>query len=376
MRILVAPDKFKGTLSAAQAAEAIAAGLLLHDPTLAVTVQPLADGGEGTAELLTQATNGQFFTATVADPLSRSVEARYGLSGDGSTAFVEMAEASGLHRLSTFERNPLRTSTFGTGELLRAVLDRNVRTIVLCIGGSATNDGGTGLAAALGWEFRDEAGNAVEPVGGSLERIASVSDKNVDPRLRTVRILVACDVDNPLYGPNGAAPVYGPQKGADAGMVERLDHGLRQLADVVAAHSGQDLAQEPGSGAAGGTGFGARVFLKAELQSGVAIVSQYLQLEQKVRDADLILTGEGKIDSQTLSGKLIGGLTALARQQQVPVAAFCGRLALSEAEVSQLGLVAATAITPDGMRYDDAVRRAPMLLSAAAYAFIRNWVSS
>lgn len=362
MNVLVVPDKFKGSLTAAQATEAIRAGLLANHPDWQVITRPVADGGEGTIDLLTHATGGTFRYHTVSDPLGRPVEARYGLSGNGHTAFIELADASGLHRLLPLERNPLKASTFGTGELIREALSVGIRELVLCLGGSATNDGGLGLAAALGYRFLDADGQVLTPTGGSLGRIARIDDTAVLPALRSLRVRVACDVDNPLCGPHGAAAVYGPQKGATQSMVSELDAGLRVLANVVAQQWGRAVADEPGSGAAGGAGYGARVFLNAQLEPGFGLVADYLHLAEAMTTADLIITGEGKLDEQTLSGKVIRGVVDLAKT--TPVVAFCGRLALSARQVRALGLRDAVPITPPDMPLEQAVRYAAILLSA------------
>lgn len=367
--ILIAPDKFKGSLTAHEAAQAIREGLHRHNSSLITFEQPVADGGEGTAELLTVATNGQIITETVSDPLGRPIQAQYGVSGNGQTAFIEMAKASGLVLLTLDERKPLATSTFGTGELIRSALLRGVQTIVLCIGGSATNDGGIGMAAALGYRFLDQLGQVVEPIGGNLDQIASINTDLVLPAIHQTAFVVACDVDNPLCGPNGASFVYGPQKGADPTMVQALDNSLQHLAEITCSHVGHDCSLEPGSGAAGGLGFGARAFLNARLESGFSIVARYLDLVGLIANAQLVITGEGKLDEQTLSGKVIGGLAQLAQQHQVPVIAFCGRLDLSIEQIATLGLAGAYAITPTGMPFPEAVLRARELLAECTYGF-------
>lgn len=374
MKILIAPDKFKGSLSARQVAEIIAQQLLRSNPALRIDRQPVADGGEGTAELLTQASGGQLLTERVADPLFRRVEAVYGISGDGKTAFIEMAQASGLFRLTPDERDPLMTSTFGTGELIRAALRRGVQTIVLCIGGSATNDGGIGMAAALGYRLTDAAGRALIPVGQNLLYLHHVDASGIMPQLSDTNFVVACDVENPLYGPEGAAYVYGPQKGADDRAVRHLDAGLRHLADVISGMHWPNPAYEPGSGAAGGLGYGARVFLNADLQSGFSLAAAYLNLSSRIAGADLVITGEGRLDEQTLSGKVIGGIARLAGQHRVPVVAFCGRLQLSPEQIRALGLAGAIAITPEGMTFADAIRQAPELLANAVETEISRFI--
>ncbi|RYF77957.1 MAG: glycerate kinase [Cytophagaceae bacterium] len=365
MHVLVVPDKFKGSLTAQEAAEAIRAGLHRNHPDWTVTIQPIADGGEGTAALLTNATLGTFRSCTVADPLGRPVTASYGLSGDGKTAFVELAEASGLHLLTYAERDPLYTSTFGTGKLLHNALSTGVTELVLCIGGSATNDAGIGIAAALGFQFLDGHDQPLFPSGNNLIRIARIDRTNVVPTLRQVRIRVACDVTNPLYGPTGAAYVYGPQKGANATAQRKLDDGLRHIASISEQNGDLSVAQEPGSGAAGGVGFGARIFLQAQLEPGFALVAHYTGLTKAIEQADLIITGEGKLDTQTLHGKAIRGIAELATAAGKPVVVFCGKLALNQVQIQQLGLQQAIQISPSHVAVNEAQRQAATLLSDA-----------
>lgn len=361
--ILVAPDKFKGSLTAYEVAGVIRQSILNHNSSLTIIEQPVADGGEGTAELLTHATHGHLITETVSDPLGRPIEATYGVSGDGKTAFIEMAKASGLVLLLHEERNPLLTSTVGTGELINSALRRGVQTVVLCIGGSATNDGGIGMASALGYRFLDASGQLLPSVGGTLKDIATINTDYVPATIRQTTFVVACDVDNPLCGSNGASAVYGPQKGADAIMVQQLDSGLQHLAELMHRQLGHDCSMEPGSGAAGGLGFGARAFLNARLESGFSIVAHYLKLDQLIAQSTLIITGEGKLDEQTLSGKVISGITRLAKQQDIPVIAFCGRLDLNANQLQELGLANAYEVTPNDMPFTEAVSKAKELLA-------------
>ncbi|MBO0948114.1 glycerate kinase [Fibrella forsythiae] len=365
MHVLVVPDKFKGSLTAQEAAEAIRAGFHRHHPNWTITIQPIADGGEGTVALLTQATLGTFRTCTVSDPLGRPITASFGLSGDGKTAFVELAEASGLHLLTYKERNPLYTSTFGTGQLIRQALETGVTELVLCIGGSATNDAGIGIAAALGFQFLDAQDQPLFPSGNNLVRIARIDRTNVAPALSQVRIRVACDVTNPLYGPTGAAYVYGHQKGANATAQRQLDDGLRHIATIVEQTQDLSVAQEPGNGAAGGVGFGARVFLQAQLEPGFALVAHYTGLAETIRHTDLIITGEGKLDTQTLHGKAVRGIAVLANAANKPVVAFCGKLALNEAQLEELGVQKAVQISPAHLTTDEARKQAFSLLREA-----------
>lgn len=362
MRVLIAPDKFKGSLTASAVAHCIERALLEYSPTLKTVRKPIADGGEGTARVLTEATNGQLRTVTVNDPLCRPVLATYGLSGDGKTAFVEMAQASGLELLKSHERNPLLTTTFGTGEIIRDALKKGVEEVLLCVGGSATTDAGMGMAAALGYEFLDKHNAPLRPIGQSMQHVDRIRRASLNIDLSRVRFRVACDVENPLFGPNGAACIYGPQKGASAKTVQELDKGLRTIAKVLKRDFGIDEAQQPGSGAAGGLGFGARVFLKASFQNGFDLVADLLSMAEGVQNTDLIITGEGSLDEQTLEGKAIAGITRLAKLNNVPVVAFCGRLALSPTQRQNLGLVEAMAITPDSMALNEAVSQAGPLL--------------
>lgn len=365
MHVLVVPDKFKGSLTAQQAAEAIRAGLHQQHPDWTVTIQPIADGGEGTAALLTQATQGTFRKCLVADPLGRPTEASYGVSEDGQTAFIELAAASGLQLLALSERNPLVTSTFGTGELIRNALETGVAEVVLCIGGSATTDAGIGMAAALGFQFFDADDLPLSPVGGNLIRIERIGRSGVLPALGQVRIRVACDVTNPLYGPTGAAYVYAAQKGANAADQRNLDDGLRHMASLIERTWYLPIANEPGSGAAGGVGFGARAFLGAELETGFSLVADYTHLLEAVAKADLVITGEGKLDAQTLHGKAVWGIAMLGRAYNKPVTAFCGKLELTSAQLQELDIQQTIAISPSHLSIDEANRQASTLLKAA-----------
>ncbi|AQG77961.1 glycerate kinase [Spirosoma montaniterrae] len=363
MHILLAPDKFRGSLTAREVTNAMTEGIRLALPTATVTALPLADGGEGTAQVLTEATEGIWHTATVYDPLGRSVEAGFGISGDGTTAFIEMALASGLGLLKTEERNPLYTSTYGTGELIREAAKKGVQKIVLGIGGSATTDAGIGMAAALGWQFLDANGQLLEPTGANLLHIAQLirPDTNIADG---IRVAVACDVTNPLFGPEGAAYIYGPQKGADEQAVATLDAGLRRFARLVDEQYSIALAQIPGAGAAGGLGAGAFFFLNAALQPGVDLVLETVDFDLNLANADLVLTGEGKLDRQTTQGKLIQGIADRAKHANAPVIALCGTLDLAPEAIRQMGLKAAFSVLnqPQSLReamqtaYDDVVR--------------------
>jgi glycerate kinase len=344
MNYLIAPDKFKGSLSALAVAEAMAAGVKMADPEASIQLLPLADGGDGTAEILRLHSQGTWVTVEVMDPLHRPIEASYALSGDGTTAFIEMAQASGLALLEEAERNALHTSTFGTGELILHAWEAGVRDMVLGIGGSATSEVGMGMAQALGYRFLDADGQALVPRGENLQRIQRIDASNLKLDPTQLRLRVACDVSNPLYGPSGAAVIYGPQKGATPEAVAQLDAGAKQMAHCIHQDLGLDLAAVAGGGAAGGLGAGAIAFLGGELMSGIDLVMEVLKIEERLANVDLILTGEGLLDAQTLTGKVIAGLCQRAGKHGIPVAALCGSVAAPAEDWQQLGLTFAASI--------------------------------
>jgi glycerate kinase len=337
MNILVACDSFKDALGSEGVCRAIAAGLRKSHPAATIREMPLSDGGEGLLEVLRAPLALDWVAQPVSDPLGRTVIGRYGLSADG-TCVVEMAEASGLQRLTLAERDPLKASTFGTGQLLADAKARGARRAILAIGGSATNDAGIGAAAALGWKFLDAAGTEVPPDGGHLAQITTL----VPAPVPFERLDVLCDVTNPLFGPTGAAWIYGRQKGGSDETLKDLDAGLAHLAALVAAQLGRDVAQTPGAGAAGGLGFGAMVFFGATLRRGIEIVLDLTGFDAAARDADLIITGEGHLDGQSAQGKLIQGLCG--RAQGKPVIALCGKLSATPQQVAAIGLTAAYCI--------------------------------
>lgn len=297
----------------------------------------MADGGEGTASLLTAHTHGTWVTTSVYDPLFRKIQAGYGISGDRSTAFIEMSQASGLQLLSPDERNPLKTSTYGTGELIANAIDRGARKIVLAIGGSATNDAGMGMAAALGVKFLDKSGKELPPIGESLVHLHVIDEGSLKLKLKNTEILVLCDVINPLTGMDGAAYIYAPQKGADQAMVQALDLGLQNFASVVEKETGVSL-EFPGAGAAGGLGAGAKVFLRARFQRGIEYIMDKLKVPEHIMQANLVITGEGKMDEQTLAGKVVAGIAALAYHHHKPIIALVGKNELSADQIKRLHL--------------------------------------
>jgi len=338
MNILVACDSFKDALPADGVCAAIARGLRQSHPEVTVTEMPLSDGGEGLLDVLGRALNLGWIDKQVGDPLGRPVMGRYGLSADGKTAVVEMARASGLQLLTLEERDPRKTSTFGTGELLADAKARGAVHALHAIGGSATNDAGIGAAAALGWHFLDANGENVPLDGGHMKDITRLVP--APPPFEKVDVL--CDVTNPLYGPTGAAWVYGRQKGGTDAVLAELDDGLKHIADVVKTQLGRDVANMPGAGAAGGLGYGAVAFLNAELRRGIEIVLDITGFDAAARNADLIITGEGHLDGQSAQGKLIQGLCG--RAGKTPVIALCGKLSATPEQVKAIGLKAAYSI--------------------------------
>jgi len=366
MRVVVAPDSFKGSATALAVAEAIERGVKAVFAGAEVVKVPIADGGEGTVDALVVATKGRIEERTVRGPLGEPVRARWGVLGDGETAVIEMAAASGLPLVPKERRDPRLTTTYGTGELVRAALDAGVAKLVVGIGGSATNDGGTGLARALGVRFLDGAGGALPEGGAALARLARIDVAGLDPRLARAQVIVACDVDNPLTGPRGASAVYGPQKGATPEMVKELDAALGRFAEVARAATGRDVAGEPGAGAAGGLGAGLLFFTPARLRPGVSIVLETTGFDALVKAADLVITGEGRTDFQTAMGKAPVGVAAAAKRHGVPVVCLSGGLGDGADDVLAHGIDALASIVPGPMTLEECMARGPELVEAAA----------
>lgn len=371
MRIVVAPDSFKGCLTALEVGEALKAGILSVCGGAEVDVVPMADGGEGTVRSLVDASSGRMFSVEVLDPLSRPVRAEYGLMGDGKTAVIEMAAASGLPLLKDHERNPAITTTYGTGQLIEAALDVGATRLIVGIGGSATNDGGAGMAQALGVRLVDESGRELERGGESLSRLGRIDVSGMDARLRSAEVTVACDVTNPLTGPEGAAAVYGPQKGATPDMVDTLDRALSHYAAVIRDQLGIDVAGAKGAGAAGGLGAGLMAFLKASLRPGVEIVIEATRLADRVAGADLVVTGEGRLDSQTRMGKTPMGVAMVAQELGVPVIGVAGQVAGDADILHDLGFAALIGITDGPMTLAESVRSAERLLKRTGERIMR-----
>ncbi|WP_324683080.1 glycerate kinase [Bibersteinia trehalosi] len=326
MKIIIAPDSFKESLTALEVANAIEQGFKHVFPYAEFCKVPMADGGEGSVQSLVDATNGSLVEVEVTAPLGNKTTAFFGLSGDKQTAFIEMAAASGLHLVPFEQRNPLITTTFGTGELIKAALDCGVKKIILGIGGSATNDGGVGMLQAVGFSFKNAKGEEIGFGGGTLNQIDTISLEKRDPRLTQVEFEVACDVDNPLCGERGAAAVFAPQKGATASMVTLLDNALAHFANIVHQKLDIEIADKAGAGAAGGMGAGLLLLPKVQLKAGVQIIIEATNLAEKIQNADLVITGEGRMDAQSIAGKTPIGVAKLAKQFGKPVIAIVGCL--------------------------------------------------
>lgn len=338
MKIVIAPDSFKESLTAMAVANEIEAGFRDIFPDAEYRKLPVADGGEGTVQAMIDASGGKLVALRVTGPLGAPVSAFYGLMGDGQTAVIEMAAASGLELVLPSQRNPLRTTSFGTGQLILNALNAGARRFVLGIGGSATNDGGAGMLQALGGRLLDAAGADLPPGGGALDMLARIDLSGFDARIRDCVFEVACDVSNPLVGPHGASAIFGPQKGATPEMVARLDDNLRHYASIIARDLGRDVAQVPGAGAGGGIGAAMLVFLGGSLRPGSEIVADAVGLDAAMADADLVITGEGRIDGQTINGKTPVGVARVARRHGKPVIALGGSLGNGAAAVHEHGI--------------------------------------
>jgi len=365
MKVVIAPDSFKESLSACEVAEQIAAGFREIFPAADYVMAPLADGGEGTVQAMVAATGGRIVPVSVTGPLGTAVDAFYGVSGDGRAAIIEMAAASGLMLVPPEQRNPLLTTSYGMGELIRAALNAGVSRIIAGIGGSATNDGGAGMLQALGMKLLDREGRDLEGGGGCLDRLDRIDAAGLDPRLSEVILDVACDVKNPLLGENGASTVFGPQKGATPDMVAHLDANLAHYAVVISRDLGAEVALVPGSGAAGGMG-AALLAIGGRLRPGIEIVLDAVGFEEIVRDADLIITGEGRMDSQTISGKTPHGVACIAKRLRKPVIAIAGCLAADVEVVHAHGIDAVFSAVPRPCTLDEALSNAAVNVRLAA----------
>ncbi|MDI6617682.1 MAG: glycerate kinase [Clostridiales bacterium] len=371
MKIVVAPDSYKGSLTAKEVGDNIEIGIRKVFPDAEITKIPMADGGEGTVQSLADATGGKIIKANVKGPLFNDVEAFYGILGDGKTAVIEMAAASGLPLVPEDKRNPLKTTTYGTGELIMHAINRGCRNFIIGIGGSATNDGGEGMAKALGAKFEDKDGKDICLGGGALGRLEKIDTSGMDKRLRECNFVAACDVNNPLCGPDGASYVFGPQKGADDHMVKVLDSNLSNYADIIKKDLKQDIKNVPGSGAAGGLGAGLLVFLNAKLKNGIDIVIETTNLREKIKGADLVITGEGMIDFQTAFGKTPYGVAKTAKEKNIPVIAIAGGIGKDARTLYDKGFDSIFSIVDKPMTLDEAIKNGSSYLQQTAERIMR-----
>ncbi|MBM1107508.1 glycerate kinase [Aurantibacter crassamenti] len=369
MKFIIAPDKFKGSLSGFEFCDAVAEGLQKVSSDFEIVKIPLADGGDGTIDVVNHYLNGNKISLEVNSPFFRPIQAHYLYADQRKIAFIEMAEASGLKLLQPSEFNCINATTYGTGQLIADALDKGAKEIILGIGGSATNDGGMGMANALGFRFLDENDKELQPIGNNLNLVARIDDTNKHHRLNEVKIKVACDVSNPFYGENGAAHVYAKQKGANDKEIKELDSGLQYFAKVITEKYNINLQTISGAGAAGGIGGGAVVFLNGQLTSGIELIKELADFDHKISDADWIITGEGMIDMQTLAGKTISGVITSAAKKNIPVAAFCGSVNLSLEEQKKLNLTYVTSIVQGISNLQEAMDSSYENLVKASYNF-------
>lgn len=371
MKIIIAPDSFKGSLSALEVCENIEKGIRKVFYTAEIVKVPMADGGEGTVQSLVDATGGKFIKLKVKGPLLKEVNAFYGILGDGNTAVIEMASASGLTLLTKEERNPMKTTTYGTGQIIKHALDMGCRNIIIGIGGSATNDGGAGMAKALGIKLLDGNGDEIDFGGGNLNRLQTIDLSEIDGRIKQCNIMVACDVDNPLCGEKGASYIFGAQKGADENMISTLDKNLLHYAEIIERYLGVSIKDYPGAGAAGGLGGGLLAFLNAKLQSGINIVIKTTSLEEKIKGADLVITGEGMIDYQTQYGKTPYGVAKLAKKYNIPVIAIAGGIGKGAEELYSKAFDSIFSIVDKPMQLEESIENSKLLLQKTAERIMR-----
>ncbi|QCI85533.1 glycerate kinase [Vagococcus zengguangii] len=356
---VLAPDSFKESMTAKEVCVSMEAGLKQQFPDAKFVHVPMADGGEGTMQSLVDATDGRVVELDVKDPLGRTVTAQYGILGDGRTGVVEMASASGIHLVSPEERNPLLTSTYGTGQLIKACLDEGVSKIIVGIGGSATNDGGSGMARALGARFLAKDGHEVPQGGGYLSEVATIDVSELDPRLKETVLMVACDVTNPLCGADGASAVFGPQKGATPEMVQQLDASLAHYAELIKTQLGVDVKDVPGAGAAGGLGAGLLAFTNSTLKRGIEIVIQFTGLEEYIKKADYVFTGEGGMDFQTKFGKTPYGVAKVSQKHGKKVIGLAGNIGQGIEELYDEGFTSIFGIVPGIVGLEQALKEGP-----------------
>ena len=371
MKIVIAPQSFKSSLFALEAAQAIQRGVQAADPAAETVLVPVADGGDGTLESLVNTTGGEIFRSIVTGPLGQAVEALWGVMGDGQTAVVEMARPSGLALIPPKRRNPRTATTRGTGEIIKESLDRGYTRIIVGLGGSATNDGGAGMAAALGAKFLDSSGQPLPPGGAALARLDRIDIAGLHPGLAGATIIGATDVTNPLCGPEGASAIYGPQKGASAKVVAELDAALANFARVVQRDLGAEVLDPPGAGAAGGLGAGLMAFTGAELRSGIEMVCEVLEFDQHLAGADLVITGEGRADESTIYNKAPVGVARRAMAQGVPTIILAGSLGPGYQALYQHGVAGVVCIADRPMSFERSLARTAELLQGAAERTVR-----
>lgn len=371
MKVVIAPQGFKGGISGLEAARAIARGVIAAVPDAETVLLPVADGGDGTLHALVDATGGEIFTSTVTGPLSHQVQAQWGVMGDGRTAVIEMARASGLAMLPRGRRNPKITTTLGVGQILKEALERGYGRVIVGMGGSATNDGGAGMATALGACFLDANGNALPPGGTALARLARIETSGLLDKIAGVDIIAATDVTNPLCGPTGASAVYGPQKGATPEVVAELDAALLNFAQVIKRDLGLDVLDTPGSGAAGGLGAGLMAFAGAKIQSGIDMVCQVLDFDSHLAGADLVITGEGRADHSTVFDKAPVGVARHAKAHGVPTILLAGSLGDGHEELYDHGVASVLCISDGAMSFEKALSRTGVMLEGTAERAMR-----
>ncbi|MEK4405835.1 MULTISPECIES: glycerate kinase [unclassified Sporosarcina] len=373
MKIIIAPDSFKGSLSAVEAANAINRGIKKVFSEAETVLLPIGDGGEGTMETLVAATGGKILTVSVIGPLGNQIEAAYGVLGDGETCVIEMASASGLHLVPEDNFVPLKATTYGTGQLIQQALNDGFSSFIIGLGGSATNDGGAGMLQALGLRILDELGNEIDQGGGELNKVNRLELDSFDKRIKDSKFIIASDVQNPLIGPNGASHVFGPQKGATAEEVDLLDSNLTNWADVVAKETGIKLHNQPGAGAAGGIGGAFQAFFPVEMKRGVDVVLDYIKLEAELINADLVITGEGQVDSQTAFGKTPLGVAQMAKSRNVPTVILAGSIGEGIEVLHDFGVVSINSIINSPMSLKEAIDNAEELLASSAEQVIRSY---
>lgn len=372
MKIIVAPDSFKESLSAIKVSNAISKGILNILPQADIIQIPISDGGEGILDVLLNVLGGKRVSVNVRDPLNRNIKAEYGILNDNVTAIIEIAKASGLELLDDHERNPMLTSSFGTGQLIKDALDYGCEKIIIGIGGSATNDGGMGMVKALGVKFLNNKNEEVQEGGGSLDQICKIDLSKFDERIINCEIVVACDVKNQLTGQKGASFVYGEQKGGTIEQLKILDKNLKIYASVIRECTGIEVETIEGSGAAGGIGAGLIAFFNAELKSGIDLIIETLEIDKLIKNADLVITGEGKIDKQTLNGKAILGIASVGKKYKVPVIAITGKIGDNIDEIYQLGITAIFSIVNKPMTLDEAINNVEYLIQSCLENIIRT----